>query len=74
MGLGLQPGPHFIILEVRTMRGDLQKGRLKSPLKDQPYRTVVFGVIIFKLFQWIGNEFHWINQPIQPKSSQSSQN
>ena len=41
---------------------------------DQPFRT---SVIIFKRFQWIGNEIHWINpantakiqpiQPIQPK-------
>ena len=36
-------------------------------------------VIIFKRFQWIGNEIHWINpantakiQPIQPKFEKSS--
>ena len=42
-------------------------------------RGIDTSVILFKIFQWIGNEMHWINpantakiQPIQPKFKKSS--
>ena len=40
---------------------------------------MIISVIIFKIFQWIGNEIYWINPadtakilPIQPKFEKSS--